>query len=128
MRYGGHGDAGDGAWGLSLDETLIPEDLASEGYYSAMFGKWHLGYYSWQHHPMARGFDEFKGFLGGGVSQQYHTGDNGGAYDWWDGWDVDGDAYGTFSTEQNLADFQTMISTVKSSGQPFFAYMPAQVP
>lgn len=125
LRYGGHGDAGDGGWGLSLDETLVSEDLAAAGYTSWMLGKWHLGYYSWQHHPMARGFDEFKGFLGGGVSQQYHTGDNGGSYDWWDGWSLDGSAYGSYSTNLIIDDFENLV---ENTDGPFFAYVPAQVP
>ncbi|MDQ2938850.1 MAG: sulfatase-like hydrolase/transferase [Acidobacteriota bacterium] len=37
------------------------------GYRTAVFGKWHLGSGD-KFHPMARGFDEFFGFLGGGHS------------------------------------------------------------
>lgn len=51
--------------GLPLSETLISNVLHDNGYKTAAIGKWHLGdnpvYW-----PIARGFDEWYGFYGGG--------------------------------------------------------------
>ncbi len=50
--------------GLPVQEILLPQLLKSAGYVSGIIGKWHLGA-SAPFHPIARGFDEFYGFLGG---------------------------------------------------------------
>lgn len=51
--------------GISTDETLISTVLQDSGYSTGVMGKWHMGEQP-EHHPNARGFDEFYGFLGGG--------------------------------------------------------------
>ncbi|MEM9381655.1 MAG: sulfatase-like hydrolase/transferase [Planctomycetota bacterium] len=56
-----------GSWsplGLSPDETTVAEVLASGGYRTAHFGKWHVGD-SPDQQPTAQGFDEFSGLLWG---------------------------------------------------------------
>src|SRR5678816_136120 len=53
--------------GLPLSETTIANRLKANGYRTALFGKWHLGRGD-RFHPMARGFDEFYGFLAGNHS------------------------------------------------------------
>src|SRR6185369_9364988 len=50
--------------GLPLSETTLADRLKAAGYRTALFGKWHLGTAD-RFHPMARGFDEFFGFLAG---------------------------------------------------------------
>ncbi|XP_071950344.1 arylsulfatase A-like [Antedon mediterranea] len=48
--------------GLPLNETTIPEMLATQGYKSAIIGKWHLGVgLSKQYLPLNQGFDHFFG-------------------------------------------------------------------
>ncbi|MSU26510.1 MAG: sulfatase, partial [Pedosphaera sp.] len=54
-------------FGLSLNETPLPQKLKAAGYKTGMVGKWHLGD-SKEFHPMSRGFDEYFGFLGGAHS------------------------------------------------------------
>ena len=51
--------------GVPLEEKTIAEVLRPVGYTSGIIGKWHLGSHETQH-PLARGFDEFYGHLGGG--------------------------------------------------------------
>jgi len=53
--------------------TTMPEVLKASGYATALIGKWHLGYTS-PNIPNDRGFDLFKGFLGGMMDDYYkHT-------------------------------------------------------
>lgn len=52
--------------GISTDETLISTVLQNAGYRTGVMGKWHLGQQP-EFHPNRRGFDDFYGFLGGGI-------------------------------------------------------------
>lgn len=49
--------------GLSLSEKTLADRLRSEGYATAIIGKWHLGNLP-KYRPNQRGFDEFYGTLG----------------------------------------------------------------
>ncbi|XP_071951197.1 arylsulfatase A-like [Antedon mediterranea] len=52
----------DATLGLPLNETTIPEMLATQGYKSAIIGKWHLGVgLSKEYLPLNQGFDHFFG-------------------------------------------------------------------
>jgi len=51
--------------GLPLDQRTMADLLRAAGYATGLIGKWHLGF-SKNHHPQARGFDDFFGFLVGG--------------------------------------------------------------
>jgi len=53
------------AWGLSLDEVLLPQYLKLQGYKTHAVGKWHLGMFSPQYLPQNRGFDSFYGYYSG---------------------------------------------------------------
>ena len=53
--------------GLSLKETTFAEMLKGAGYRTSAIGKWHLGYAP-KFHPLARGFDDYYGFLQGARS------------------------------------------------------------
>ena len=70
-----------GELGLPVSETSMPRILKAEGYDTACFGKWHLGYPE-KFWPNRHGFDEFVGFLGGGVDYFTHREPeaNGGLY------------------------------------------------
>ena len=58
------------AWGIAAEELTLAALLRQAGYRTSLVGKWHLGYDE-AFHPMNRGFDEFRGFVGGAVD--YHT-------------------------------------------------------
>lgn len=53
--------------GLPLEEKTIADHLKTQGYTSAIFGKWHQGGAD-RFHPLQRGFDVFAGFRGGARS------------------------------------------------------------
>lgn len=62
------------AWGLGLDETLLPEFLNDLGYKSYMVGKWHLGHFHTDYLPTSRGFEAgFTGFYGNSISYFSHV-------------------------------------------------------
>lgn len=66
-RFGHEFNPGGGKQGLPVDQTTMAQYLKKLGYVTALVGKWHLGGEP-NMHPMARGFDEFFGFLGGAHS------------------------------------------------------------
>ena len=61
----------DTARGLPVTGTSLPALLKANGYATALFGKWHLGYKR-EFSPRAHGFDEFFGFLEG--AHDYYVG------------------------------------------------------
>ncbi|NQU42400.1 sulfatase-like hydrolase/transferase [bacterium] len=52
---------------IALRERTVADRLRDEGYVTGMVGKWHNGLFDMRHHPNSRGFDEFAGFLNGGM-------------------------------------------------------------
>ena len=63
INWEGNGPSGEK--GLPLTEKTFPQLMKAGGYRTGVIGKWHLGNEA-RFHPLARGFDEFFGFLGGG--------------------------------------------------------------
>jgi len=55
---------------LSQSAVLMPQVLKKYGYSTALIGKWHLGYTS-PNTPNEKGFDLFKGILGGMMDDYY---------------------------------------------------------
>jgi arylsulfatase A-like enzyme len=61
----------EGKLGLPLDQRTIADLLGAAGYATGIVGKWHLGFDK-AHHPQARGFDDFFGFLVGAHNYALH--------------------------------------------------------
>jgi len=70
QRFGYECNEGDGYTGLDTLQTLLPSILQKNGYTTAAFGKWHIGY-NVNQQPLQKGFDYFYGFLSGGRSYYY---------------------------------------------------------
>lgn len=62
--------------GLPVEETALALMLKREGYATALFGKWHLGYRR-EFGPLAHGFDEFFGLLSADIDHYSHREING---------------------------------------------------
>ena len=71
--------------GLQQTEITFSEMLCGEGYRTAIFGKWHLGYHK-PFNPIHHGFERFIGFLSGNIDYISHY-DRMETYDWWRGVD-----------------------------------------
>ena len=67
--------------GLAIAETTFADVLSDNGYATAIFGKWHLGYAP-EFNPSRNGFGEFRGYVSGNVDFVSHI-DQAGYEDWW---------------------------------------------
>jgi arylsulfatase A-like enzyme len=70
QRFGYECNEGEGYTGMDPKQTMLPKLLLQQGYNTAAFGKWHLGFESNQH-PLSKGFQYYYGFLSGGRSYFY---------------------------------------------------------
>jgi arylsulfatase A-like enzyme len=121
--------------GLPLTETTLADALGKVGYRSGIIGKWHLGAHP-DLHPLKRGFNEFFGFLGGGLrylpkeldlNEVAQAKDNeGNSYRL----QVQRD-YTPFKTTQYLTDElsdEAVRFVEKHKGEPFFLYVAYNAP
>lgn len=109
---------------ISLSEKTIADVLKSSGYATGMVGKWHNGAHDLRYHPNDRGFDEFVGFLNGGM-------------DYWK-WVLDSNKSPVKSDGRYLTDVLSEEATSfidRHAKEPFFLYvgfnaphMPLQAP
>jgi arylsulfatase A-like enzyme len=70
QRFGYECNEGDGYTGMDTAQAILPKHLQQQGYATAAFGKWHLGFEPGQH-PLQKGFQYYYGFLSGGRSYFY---------------------------------------------------------
>ncbi len=70
QRFGYECNEGDGYTGMDTLQTMLPKMLLQQGYATAAFGKWHLGFEAGQK-PLDKSFQYYFGFLSGGRSYFY---------------------------------------------------------
>ena len=102
---------------IALDETTIADVFAGAGYATGMVGKWHNGLHDMRYHPHNRGFQEFLGFLNGGMD--YYT------------WSLDRNG----TTERSDGRYLTDVFTDEAvqfidrhQEEPFFLYLAYNAP
>ena len=115
--------------GLTLNKTLMSEQLKTLGYTNHIVGKWHLGFCKWEYTPTWRGFDSFYGFLTG--AEEYFTHEraagNSKFYDFRKNMKVEFKAQGIYSTDLFTKEAVHIIKKHKKK-DPLFLYIPFQAP
>lgn len=102
---------------IRLSEKTIADTLKDEGYVTGMVGKWHNGLYDMRYHPNARGFDEFAGFLNGGM-------------DYWE-WAMDYNGQPQLADGRHLTDVLTQEAVHfidRHKQEAFFLYLAYNAP
>lgn len=112
--------------GVNPSETMMPESFKSNGYQTAMFGKWHLGMSQESYVPNKRGFDYFYGHLNTEVDYFPPYKNQGGADLQRNGVSVAADTKG-YATDL-LADDASRWIKERDKKKPFFAYVPFLAP
>jgi arylsulfatase len=130
-RLGIHGALGPGArHGLHDEETTLAEVFKSQGYATAIFGKWHLGHLP-EFLPTRHGFDEFAGIPYSNDMWPFHP-ESPDA--WVDLPTFDQEEIVGYNTDQTrfTTDFTArgveFIQRNAAAGQPFFLYLPHPMP
>ena len=108
--------------GIQDCEITFAEQLRNAGYQTAIFGKWHLGYYKC-YNPVRHGFGQFRGYVSGNVDFFSHV-DQAGQLDWWRDDQIDDEpGYTTHLITKHAVAF---IDANKSG--PFCLYVPYEPP
>ena len=109
----------DEKFGLPRTETTLAERMKALGYTTALFGKWHVGFRP-ELQPVARGFDEFFGFLSGANGYLPGAGQRGARNPILRGTQAVGEnEYLTDAFGREAAAF-----IAKHGDEPFFLYLP----
>ena len=118
-----------GEQGLRPTGRTLPQLLKSNGYRTALVGKWHLGYKR-EFSPVAHGFDYFFGFKSGLLDYYQHTDQNGEPDLFENDAPTRADGYSTDLFTERSVNF-----IEENAGRPFFlevaytaAHWPFQVP
>ena len=107
--------------GLPPQETSLATMFRGAGYFTAMSGKWHLGYGDWN--PNRHGFDRFFGMLGGNVHYLEHYGRKGTPDLWLNEKPIKREGYITDLIAQQAIQFID-----EAADRPFFLYVPFNAP
>ncbi len=128
--FGAHGP---GAKGLDPKFATLGEVLKSQGYSTAVFGKWHIGDQP-DTRPPARGFDESCGLMYSNDMWKYHPEDP----DYWGQWPLQYWENGKITIKEVTEKEQAQLTTwytehaiefiKKNKDNPFFLYVPHSMP
>jgi len=109
--------------GMDLREVLLPKVLAKAGYVSGIYGKWDLGVHK-RFLPLARGFDDFYGFVNTGID--YFTHERYGVPSMYRNNRPTTKDKGTYCTY--LFQRESMRFLEHNHDKPFFLYLPFNAP
>lgn len=109
--------------GLTLNRTLLPEQLEKLGYTNHIVGKWHLGFCKWEYTPTWRGFHHFYGYYTGAEKYFEHERDN--YFDFRKDMNINYEAKGSYSTDLFTSEAVKIIKNHNTSN-PLFLYLPFQ--
>lgn len=119
--------------GIPEEKVLLSSVLQQAGYATACIGKWHLGTAK-PFHPLARGFDEFYGFLGGGhqyypsVTDKVVPKVNDYQFFMQRGWADTLSPEGGYLTDLLTAEAAQFIQRSADTAEPFFLYLAYNAP
>jgi len=130
-RIGIHGALGPSSThGIHKDEITLGELFKTQGYATAVYGKWHLGHHS-DFLPMEHGFDDFYGIPYSNDMWPFHP-ESPDA--WGDLPTIEGDSIVGYNTDQSrfTTDFTRrsieFIQSQASANRPFFLYIAHPMP
>ena len=109
--------------GMDAREVLLPRMLKAVGYTSGIFGKWDLGVHR-RFLPLARGFDEFYGFVNTGID--YFTHERYGVPSMYKNNEPTAKDRGTYCTY--LFQREAVRFLKSHHDRPFFLYVPFNAP
>ena len=109
--------------GMDEREILLPKVLADAGYVSGIYGKWDLGVHK-RFLPLARGFDDFYGFVNTGID--YYTHERYGVPSMYRNNQPTTKDKGTYCTY--LFQRESMRFLKQNHDKPFFLYLPFNAP
>ncbi len=102
---------------IALEEETFADVFKRAGYRTGMIGKWHNGLFDMRFHPNNRGFEEFMGFMNGGM-------------DYWD-WILDYNGKPRFTDGRYLTDVFTdeAVGFIdRHRDEPFILYVAYNAP
>ena len=109
--------------GMDTREVLLPRVLKAAGYVSGIFGKWDLGVHR-RYLPLARGFDDFYGFVNTGID--YYTHERYGVPSMYRNNSPTTVDKGTYCTD--LFEREAVRFLKANRRKPFFLYVPFNAP
>lgn len=109
--------------GMDTREILLPRLLSQAGYRSGIFGKWDLGMHR-RFLPLARGWDEFYGFVNTGID--YYTHERYGVPSMYRDNVATTEDRGSYSTDLFCREALRFVR--ENRQRPFFLYLPFNAP
>ena len=113
--------------GLPVEELLISELLQKNNYHTCAIGKWHLGD-SAQFWPINQGFEDWFGFIGGGLSYWGDTGKKGATHGVQRNGQLVTQDQLTYLTDDFSDEAINYIDQYAKSEKPFFMYLAYNAP